>query len=61
MGCEGCKYHGGFVKDDTTYSGLRLICNAPKEHLRKNYWKRAEGAILPGQHCRVVVAAGAPN
>lgn len=51
MGCEGCKYYGGLVEDDTTVSGRRSICNAPPDHLKENQWKRAEGAVLPGQHC----------
>lgn len=51
MSCKHCKYNGGFIKDETTYSGLHFVCNAPVEHLKENYWKRAEGAVLPGRHC----------
>jgi len=46
-----CIYYGGLIEDATTYSGMRQICSAPRNHLAKHYWERVEGADIPGRHC----------
>ncbi len=54
MQCDGCKYNGGLVKSDTTYSGMHMVCNAPEEHIQEYKWCHLDGAVLQGMHCRVL-------
>ena len=53
MICYKCVFYGGYVKSITSYSGLKMICNASKKHIDENWWVRSNGAILPGRHCGV--------